>query len=94
MDSFGLAVAWERRSSAPFATSPLHPDGEEQLSPFAQGHADPIAFIGELDAELEEARPRIAALSRILFCKTMDIRLSLGVRLVAIPAPRHKVPRA
>jgi hypothetical protein len=56
----------------PFATSPLHPDGEEQLSPFAQGPADPFAFIGDLDAELEEARPRIAALSRILFCKTMD----------------------
>ena len=67
----------------PIATSPLHPDGEEQLSPFAQGHADPFAVNGDLDAELEEVRPRITALSRTLFCKTMDIRLSLGVRLVA-----------
>jgi hypothetical protein len=98
MPQFGRLLRFSGRlgtaKSRPFATSPLHPDGEEQLSPVAQGHADPFAFIGDLEAELEGARPRIAALSRILFCNTMDIRLSLGVRLLAIPAPRRKIPRA
>ena len=50
-------------------------------------------MIGDLDAELEEARPRIAALSPILFCKTMDVRLSLGVRLVH-PGAAPQVPHA
>jgi Family of unknown function (DUF5706) len=47
--------------------------------------ADHFTFTHDLDIELEEVKHRIALLSRILFWKTMYLRLSLSVCLVAIP---------
>ena len=44
-----------------------------------------FVFNHDLGVELEESRHRIALLSRILYWKTLYIRLSLGVCLVAIP---------
>ena len=44
-----------------------------------------FVFNHDLEVELEESRHRIALLSRILYWKTLYIRLSLGVCLVAIP---------
>ena len=47
--------------------------------------ADPFTFIHDLDVELGEAKHQIAFLSRILFWKTLYLRLSLGVCLIGIP---------
>jgi pycsar effector protein len=47
--------------------------------------ADHFTFTHDLNVELEDAKHRIAFLSRILFWKTLYLRLSLGVCLVAIP---------
>ena len=47
--------------------------------------ADDFVFIHDLEVELEESKHRIALLSRILFWKTVYLRVSLGVCLVAIP---------
>ncbi len=44
-----------------------------------------FVFVHDLDVELEESKHRIALLSRILYWKTLYLRLSLGVCLVAIP---------
>jgi Family of unknown function (DUF5706) len=44
-----------------------------------------FTYIHDPDVELEEAKHRIALLSRILFWKTVYLRLSLTVCLVAIP---------
>jgi hypothetical protein len=44
-----------------------------------------FVFNHDLAVELEESKHRIATLSRILFWKTVYLRLSLGVCLVAIP---------
>ncbi len=44
-----------------------------------------FAFKHEPEVELEEIRHRVALLSRILWWKTLYLRLSLGVCLVAIP---------
>ncbi len=46
---------------------------------------DHFVFIHDAEAELEEVKHRIALLSRILYWKTLYLRLSLGVCLVAIP---------
>jgi hypothetical protein len=47
--------------------------------------ASHFIFTHDLDIELEEVKHRIALLSRILFWKTVYLRLSLTVCLVAIP---------
>src|SRR5271165_1905044 len=47
--------------------------------------ADDFTFIHDAEIELEEAKHRIALLSRILYWKTLYLRLSLTVCLVAIP---------
>ena len=47
--------------------------------------ADHFTFTHDLAVELEDARHRIAFLSRILYWKTLYLRLSLGVCLAAIP---------
>jgi Pycsar effector protein len=44
-----------------------------------------FTFTHDLDIELEEVKHRIALLSRILYWKTVYLRLSLGVCLVGIP---------
>jgi hypothetical protein len=44
-----------------------------------------FTFDHDLESELEEARHRVALLSRILWWKTVYLRISLGVCLVAIP---------
>jgi hypothetical protein len=44
-----------------------------------------FTYIHDPHEELDEAKHRIALLSRILFWKTLYVRLSLGVCLVAIP---------
>lgn len=44
-----------------------------------------FTYIHDPFEELDEAKHRIALLSRILFWKTLYVRLSLGVCLVAIP---------
>jgi hypothetical protein len=44
-----------------------------------------FTFRHEPEIELEEVRHRVALLSRILWWKTLYLRLSLGVCLVAIP---------
>lgn len=53
------------------------------LSRRAEAHH--FVFIHDLSVELEESKHRIALLSRILFWKTVYLRLSLSVCLVAIP---------
>src|SRR5271166_4797989 len=53
------------------------------LSRKAEAHH--FVFIHDPNVELEEAKHRIALLSRILFWKTVYLRLSLSVCLVAIP---------
>ena len=47
--------------------------------------AEHFTFIHDIDVELEEAKNRIALLSRILYWKTVYLRLSLTVCVVAIP---------
>jgi hypothetical protein len=47
--------------------------------------AHDFAYIHDSSVELEEAKHRIALLSRILFWKTVYLRLSLTVCLVGIP---------
>jgi Family of unknown function (DUF5706) len=47
--------------------------------------ADHFIFVHDLEVELEDVKHRIALLSRILYWKTLYIRLSLGVCLAAIP---------
>jgi hypothetical protein len=47
--------------------------------------AEDFTFIHDIEIELEEAKHRIALLSRILYWKTLYLRLSLTVCLVAIP---------
>jgi hypothetical protein len=42
-------------------------------------------FKHDLDTELDEVRHRVALLSRILWWKTLYLRMSLGICLVAIP---------
>ena len=54
-----------------------------QVSRDAAAHH--FVFIHDLNVELEESKHRIALLSRILYWKTLYLRLSLGVCLVAIP---------
>ncbi len=44
-----------------------------------------FVFNHDLAVELEESKHRIATLSRILYWKTLYLRLSLGVCLLAIP---------
>jgi hypothetical protein len=44
-----------------------------------------FSFTHETSAELEEIKHRVALLSRILWWKTLYLRISLGVCLVAIP---------
>jgi hypothetical protein len=46
---------------------------------------DHFTYIHDPVEELAEAKHRIALLSRILFWKTLYVRLSLGICLVAIP---------
>jgi len=46
---------------------------------------DQFTFNHDLDAELEEVKHRIALLSQILYWKTVYLRLSLSICLVAIP---------
>ena len=46
---------------------------------------DHFVFIHDAEAELEEVKRRIALLSRILYWKTLYLKLSLSVCLVAIP---------
>ena len=53
------------------------------LSRGAEAHH--FVFNHDFEVELEESRHRIALLSRILYWKTLYIRLSLSVCLVAIP---------
>jgi hypothetical protein len=48
--------------------------------------ADHFTFTHDIEVELEEVKHRIALLSRILYWKTLYLRLSLSVCLVAIPA--------
>ena len=42
-------------------------------------------FTNDSEVELEEVRHRVALLSRILWWKTLYLRISLGVCLVCIP---------
>jgi hypothetical protein len=44
-----------------------------------------FSFTHETSAELEEVKHRVALLSRILWWKTLYLRISLGGCLVAIP---------
>jgi Family of unknown function (DUF5706) len=53
------------------------------LSRTAEAHH--FTFIHDLEEELDEAKHRIALLSRILYWKTLYLRLSLGICLAAIP---------
>ena len=53
------------------------------LSRGAEAHH--FVFDHDFEVELEESRHRIALLSRILYWKTLYIRVSLSVCLVAIP---------
>ena len=46
---------------------------------------DHFVYVHDLNDELDEAKHRIALLSRILFWKTAYVRLSLAVCLVTIP---------
>ena len=47
--------------------------------------ADDFTFVHDSDVELEDAKHRIALLSQILYWKTLYLRVSLTVCLVAIP---------
>jgi hypothetical protein len=57
--------------------------GSFHLSPTAAAHH--FSFEHDSDFELEEIKNRVALLARILYWKTLYLRLSFGICLISIP---------